>query len=583
MIATMKKLILLCPVSAIKLTVRELQRVGVVHLDHVRHPEGEALDSTRRELGAVRDLLEKVPWDSSAPPSGLGGEEVTEEIRRLEDEGAKLTETLGELKDQYQAWLPFGQFNPDSVRELAVEGCALRFLEIPLKTNVAEPDGAVLVELNRSRRARFAVLFSKDEVTLDGVRELTAPKASLAELEEQITATEASLKSNQFSLQRFAGDGGLVRCRVRELSAAVECHEAELGMGSQASIAYLYGYFPAERESAITEAASSHGWGYTIGDAEDDDDPPTLIENPRWVRPIEPVFDLIGVTPGYRESDISVPFLFFFSLFFAMLVGDAGYGFIFLILTVIARMRFRSIQRQIFPLLFVTSGVTIIWGIVNGNYFSAQRLPTFVENLELSWLTGKSGDENLMLLCFIIGSVHLTLAHVWNLLRTINSLQAVAQIGWICSTWAMFFAARSLVLGYPFPEAIGYLLGIGLVLIIPFMTPLKRLKKEWFDHVMLPLKLVSNFVDVVSYVRLFAVGTATYAVASAFNQMALSNGFDSMTSVVGAVVILLIGHTLNLLLAVMAVLVHGIRLNTLEFASHMDLQWSGIRYHPLTR
>jgi V/A-type H+/Na+-transporting ATPase subunit I len=579
MIAKMKKLTLLCPVSAIEQTVRELQHVGVVHLIHVRPPEGEILDSSRRELAAMRELFEKIPWDSGSPPSGLEGKAVTEEIRRLQEATAKLTETLGELKEQYQTWMPFGPYNPDSVRKLKTEGCTVRFFELPLKSSVEEPEGAVLVEVNSSRQARFVALFSMDGATLEGARELIPPEASLTELGERIVATEASLESNKRSLQRFAGDREL----IREMSAKVECREAELGMGTEATIAYLCGYFPSERKSAIIEAASRHGWGYTIGDPEAGDEPPTLIENPGWVRPIEPVFDLIGVTPGYRESDISIPFLVFFSLFYAMLVGDAGYGFIFLVLTVLARMRFPNLPRQLFPLLFVTSGATILWGVLNGNYFSAQQLPSFIQHLQLSWLTGDNGDDNLMLLCFLIGSVHLTLAHVWNFLRTINSWQAIAQIGWICSTWAMFFAARTLVLGYPFPEAIGYLLGVGLALIIPFMTPLKCLKKEWSGHLLLPLKLVSNFVDVVSYIRLFAVGTATYAVASAFNQIALSNGVDSLTSAIGAVIVLLMGHTLNLLLAAMAVLVHGIRLNTLEFASHMDLQWSGIRYLPFTR
>ncbi len=80
-------------------------------------------------------------------------------------------------------------------------------------------------------------------------------------------------------------------------------------------------------------------------------------------------------------------------------------------------------------------------------------------------------------------------------------------------TWTMFFAARTMVLGYPFPPAMTFVLAASLALVVLFMTPVRRLKAEWFNHVMLPLNVVSNFVDVVSYVRLFAVGTASFAVA----------------------------------------------------------------------
>jgi V/A-type H+-transporting ATPase subunit I len=115
-----------------------------------------------------------------------------------------------------------------------------------------------------------------------------------------------------------------------------------------------------------------------------------------------------------------------------------------------------------------------------------------------------------------------------------------------------------------------------------FMTPLRRLRAEWFNHVMLPLNLVSNFVDVVSYVRLFAVGMATFAMASAFNEMAGGMARGAVGHLAAAA-LLFLGHTLNILLASMGVLVHGIRLNTLEFSGHLGLEWSGRPYRPLTR
>jgi V/A-type H+-transporting ATPase subunit I len=90
-------------------------------------------------------------------------------------------------------------------------------------------------------------------------------------------------------------------------------------------------------------------------------------------------------------------------------------------------------------------------------------------------------------------------------------------------------------------------------------------------------------VDVVSYVRLFAVGSASLAVAVAFNQMAIGNGINSILSGVIAALILFMGHALNILLCAMGVLVHGVRLNTLEFSGHVGMQWAGFKYNPFAR
>ena len=115
------------------------------------------------------------------------------------------------------------------------------------------------------------------------------------------------------------------------------------------------------------------------------------------------------------------------------------------------------------------------------------------------------------------------------------------------------------------------------------MTPPAKFKDEWFNHVMLPLSLVSNFVDVVSYLRLFAVGVAGFEVAKAFNNMAADAAADGGSGYVVAALIAIFGHSLNLALCAMGVLVHGVRLNTLEFSAHLGLQWNGFSYRPFAR
>jgi len=179
----------------------------------------------------------------------------------------------------------------------------------------------------------------------------------------------------------------------------------------------------------------------------------------------------------------------------------------------------------------------------------------------------------------MIGAVHLSLAHLWNIVRDPRSLQSIAQFGWLCTTWTMYFVALKMVLGLPAPGFTLPLFLTGVVCIVLFMTPVRQLKGEWFNHAMLPLSLVSNFVDVVSYIRLFAVGTASFAVANNFNA-ALTPMFGQWMSGVAAALFLVVAHGLNIILCLMGVMVHGVRLNTLEFSGHVGMQWTGIPFRP---
>jgi V/A-type H+-transporting ATPase subunit I len=357
----------------------------------------------------------------------------------------------------------------------------------------------------------------------------------------------------------------------------VAFHEVGAGMGAVSEVTYLQGYCPAEWVEGVRKAASKQGWGLLVDKPEPDEEIPTLIRHPHWVKPIKVVLDFIGVLPGYREVDMSGLFLIFFSLFFAMIVGDAGYGILFLGLTFAGMKWLPKAPPSLWRLLFIMSVGTIVWGLLSGNFFGVTNLPAPLRGVRFTWL---SDDNNLMLLCFLIGSIHLTIAHGWNVVRISNSPQALAQVGWICLTWTMFFGARTMVLGESFPAPVWYLFGAGFVLVLVFMQPFRKIASEWHNYVMLPLDIVSNFVDVVSYVRLFAVGLATFAVASAFNTMGADMAANGWIAGLGGALVIFGGHAFNIILALMGVLVHGVRLNTLEFSSHLGLTWSGSKYSP---
>ena len=585
MIVKMNKVTILCTSGSRNEALNALRDLGVVHVHHVHMPAGVDLDKSRERLAHVRRALEVLPKGHvSAQPSGRPADDVVNDLWSLIHRKADETTRIEELTHEIQRIEPYGSFDPASIRALAENGIRVRLYQITRGAEPVVPEGAVLTVLGEDKASRYVAVTQANGVGQDiawaNASELRLPEKSLDVLRGELAGAEQRLAEVEKGFLTHAGDYGVVAEIVREAEESVHYLEVSAGMGSSAPVDYLCGFCPVEKVDVLRTAAEEYGWGLIVEEPSGDDKTPTLIRNPAWIRPIKAVFDFIGVLPGYEEIDISAVFLFFLSLFFAMLVGDAGYGLIFLALTAWGRRKFPKAPAYPFHLMYIMSGCTVLWGVITGSWFGAERLPALLDGFTVAWL---KEPKNVMLLCFVIGAVHLTIAHLWNIVRGWNSLKSLAQFGWILSTWTMFFMARNLVLGHPLPGWIGGMFVVGVVLIILFMTAPRDFKNEWFNHVMLPLNLVSNFVDVVSYIRLFAVGTAGYAVASSFNKMILGGGVDGVVAGLVAALLLFLGHTLNILLCVMGVLVHGVRLNTLEFSSHIGMAWTGTLFKPFAR
>ncbi len=584
MIGRMKKITVICIREHQEASLLALQQLGVLHLEHVVEPGGNLLEETREHHQDACRACEVLENYAQLQPAGTASRsETPRPADEVVDEIWKWLNLRKDREDERDHWqrelarlAPYGAFDPAAIEQLAAKGIYVGCFKAGPKAAIKVPDDMVLTVHQQDRNGIYFSVIAREPIELpyDAVR---LPDRSLAAIQQQLAQTEETLANIERELEALAPYLPKVREIIAETEDKLRFLEARTGMATVEPLAYLRGYAPEREVAHIQAAAAKLGWGLLIEDVKEEDRVPTKIENPRWVQPIRAVFDFIGVVPGYNEVDISGVFLLFFSLFFAMIVGDAGYGALFIAATVAAQFKWRQLPASVFHLLYITGIATLVWGVLTGNYFGIEAIPGVLGAVRVDWLLT---TENVMLLCFVIGAVHLTIAHGWNVVRLWPRTQAWAQIGWIGIVWTMFFLARFLVLNADFPVIMWPVFAVGLVLLVLFMTPFARLKTDWIDHVMLPLNLVSNFVDVVSYVRLFAVGTATLAVASAFNDMGLEIGAGGGIGTVFAVLIIFLGHTLNILLAAMGVLVHGIRLNTLEFAGHVGLQWTGEKYNP---
>ncbi len=585
MIVSMKKLWLICQKADRDTTLDQLAGLGVVHVSPVVPPEGSAIDAARDEAAAITHALGILPHEIPKEAPGIDHSlSALIVMRRIESylvDRQKTESRMSDLKAEISRIENFGDFDPKRIASLAAAGITVKLVRYNAHKAPEFPASAQVHILSEHKSDTYAALISPEPFEVEG--EIEPPRESLAALRKHLHDCEARMVHIADHLSYMAVYRPLLE---EHLTAASERHEmlsVSAGMGDTRDLVYLQGFCPADDVRAVNAEAVRSGWGLVVRDPDPEDDVPTLIRNPAWIRPIKAVFGMIGLLPGYREIDISAAFLLFFSVFFAMLIGDAGYGALFLVATLAVRAKARKAPAYPFHLLIILSVCTIVWGALTGTYFGVTSLPAPLKSLTLGWLTGDAAETNIMKLCFFIGALHLSVAHAWNALRILNSTKALAQLGWIALTWTMFLTACTMILGEPFPRlGYGLLIG-GISLVALFMAKPRELKTDWANHVMLPLDVISNFVDVVSYVRLFAVGSASLAVAAAFNEMALAKGIGSVGAGLGAALILLLGHLLNILLGAMGILVHGVRLNTLEFSGHIGMQWTGITFRPFAR
>ncbi|MDD1657374.1 MAG: hypothetical protein LUQ41_02825, partial [Methanomicrobiales archaeon] len=270
--------------------------------------------------------------------------------------------------------------------------------------------------------------------------------------------------------------------------------------------------------------------------------------------------------------------------FFGILIGDAGYGLAYLLLTFRIATWFRRTDRltpelkTMFTLFYLLGSCAVIWGILTGTFFGQEWVQSLGYQPPLPQLNDAATMETF---CFFLGALHLSIAHAWRILLKYPSLTALADVGYICILWTAFFLARTLILGEPFPDPGLWLVVTGVLLVVLFTNPQRNVLRGIGEGLMTTaLSFMNNITDVISYIRLFAVGLAGLAIAETTNMLAGQFG-TGIVAVVAGIVILIFGHTLNIILGPMSVLVHGVRLNVLEFSGHANVTWSGVAFEPL--
>jgi len=587
MIVPMKKIFLLLQQEHAQEALGDLAALGLLHIEHQNPPAGEQINALNEQLALVEQaalILSSFP--SAAETANLQSKDLISACRHILDAQKRLDQ-LKEYAVTLNAWIdqwgPWGDFDPQEIKQLAQNNIYLKLYQIPREQLVSLSPELTVRKIFSQGAIDNCLVLGRQDIQLS-FKELELPRMSLAQMRQRLTADAEIMANLKKQLKEYTVYQESLAVEKTNLTYQKSFFEALKGMGQADQLVYLKGYAPVEVESRLIAEARLRGWGIFTEVPQEEDAVPTLLRNPAWISFIKPLLKLLELTPGYRELDISPLFIVFFSLFFGMLIGDAGYGLVYLLLNFWLHKKIgpKIKDQSVFFLFYILSFCAIIWGLLTGTFFGQEWLLKLGVKPLLPALTNAAFIQKF---CFLLGALHLTLAHGWRAVLKAPALIALAELGWIAIIWAVFLLANNLILGENFPLFGNQLIIAGLILVLFFSNPQKNIFKTIGAGLgTIALSLVNNFTDVVSYIRLFAVGLAGVAIADAFNAMAagiIKQG--DFVTLIAAGLIVVCGHLLNIILGPMSVLVHGVRLNVLEFCGHLGVTWDGFVYKPFAK
>jgi len=603
MIAPMKRAFIVLVERDKRTSLRELRQLGVLHLEPIAGSgqayEGvvAAKDSMSRALGLISEFKAEPAVQDMDIPAAI---ELASDVRRLEAEmKASVDEAVITVRE-IERVRPWGDFDPALFKDLAARGVPCRLVELPAKRLAQLPPELDYITLGTVKgAARLALLASTDVQLPAECVEFSAPTMSLSALGAALAKEQSRAEAAKAAIVAKAPYAvGLAKALVK-VEREIMFEAAHSGMPTGDGVAWFSAWVPVADEQQLVKAAAAAGWGLLLDVPQDDELPPTKVENPALVRMIAPVFDFLGTVPNYREYDISGLFLFFFTFFFAMIFGDGGYGSILLVIGLVFAAKSKLGGKHVadpIRLLILLSAATVVWGTLTMSWFGlpVETIPAFLKSLALPVFSNANPDagDNIKVLCFSLGLVQLGIAHIKNIKRDFPSLKLIGQLGQLLMVMGMFFLVLNLVISttkYPVPMWALYMVAAGFALNFMFanwggehnffVALGKSILSSFANIVSVFLGVVNVFADIVSYIRLWAVGLAGVAISQTVNNMA-NPMFAHFAMFAAGVFLVVFGHGLNMMMSVLSVIVHGVRLNVLEFSGHLGMEWSGYKYEP---
>lgn len=602
MITKMKKLTFLVYHKEYEQFLQQIRELGAVHI--VEKQLGE-MDDKLQYFMQKRSLYKSVLQNmfllaDKAPEEKVHASLATDDLmKQYENLQAKIQDLLQQLPQiskemaQLDMW---GDFDWDSITRLEEAGLFVRFYSCSEK----EFDEAWVNEhnamvINERGGQLYFITVTSQEVELD--REpLHLPDESLSQLKGKLVKTEDKLAQAREELKSFCKtyyrtmEAGSIQLEGDIELLKVKRNSEEMADGV---VVLLEGWIPEDKESEVVSLLESSGVYYEMRNATREDNAPIKLKNNAYTRMYEVLTQMYGM-PDYAEFDPTPILAPFFSLFFAFCMGDAGYGLALIALGFILKKKLSKSLRGMMNLVITLGIFTTVFGMILGTFFGVSLVElNLPSELKEFMIVGKIGDtsyDKQMLLALIIGVVHISIAMLVKAIgQTVRfgfkeSLSAwgwlLLVVGFITTGSLSFFKVISEDVSTWAFILIGGIASIGIYL-------LNNIHRNVFVNIGAGVWDTYNMAtglmgDVLSYIRLYALGLAGGMLGGVFNQLAFMVN-DAAGPAIGWLfcgLILIFGHTLNIAMSCLSAFVHPLRLTFVEYFKNSGYEGKGEAYKP---
>lgn len=605
MVARMKKFTFLVFHRDYDRFLHELRELGMIHVVekeeaalnreelHQFIAESKLLKEARKTLEKVVDKKTFTPTDQ---PSVARGMEIPAAIAGIEAEKSALTQKLHVSIREREALRPWGNFNPTYLKKLEEAGYHLNLFITPDRNYnpeweeeynalIIRREGSKTYFLTLTREAGLA-----DRLNLE---EMKHPELSLQELDQLTVTLHEQIGQQQEALKKLTAelpslDAALSELNTKILFTRVADSATPL---AEEKLKLLQGWAPLDNEAEIAAYLASKEVYFETATPQPEDDVPIKFANNRFTRLFEPIAELY-MLPKYNEIDLTPFFAPFFMIFFGLALGDIGYGvFLFAGATfasIFMKKKLGKAMIGILRLVQILGASATICGLLTGGFFGFNIYETnipFFQNMKDQVYFDNQQMFNLSLVLGVIQIMFGLILKIFNRIKQFGFMHALSTIGWV-------ILLMSVIVAFLFPALLAMggtlhliLMGAAAILIFlfnsPGKNPLLNIGLGLYDTYNMATGLLG---DVLSYVRLFALGLSGGILASVFNSLALGLKPDNLIG--GSLVFLLIflfGHAMNIFMTVLGAIVHPMRLTFVEFYKNAEFAGGGKRYNPFRK
>lgn len=598
MIAKMKKLTFLVYHKEYESFLVSLRELGLVHITTRAQgvaENAELQDSIRltgRYAAAAKYLQQLMVPAQPHEGNAQKGAEALENVERIQYELQQLGQRMQALEKEISVLEPWGDFDPKSVERLRDAGYQIDFYLCSEKQFMQEwvdLYNATIIGREGSKLYFVTVTPVGEEVELD-VEAVKLPGSSLSALKQRHQEMLKQQEDFQQQLKQLAATVlPDLQAAQHEVQTQIEFSKVILSSDAVAGnkLMLLEGWAPVKCIDQIREFLSTQEAYYEVTDPTPEDNVPICLENNRFFRLFEPIMRLY-MLPKYNELDLTPFFAPFFMLFFGLCLGDSGYGLFMVLAVTLYRMfakKIESSMKSILTLVQLLGLSTMVCGLLTGTCFGFNlydiQLPFFQTLKE----TISLDNQQMFNLSLILGGVQIIFGMI---LKSVNQTiqlgfkYAVSTIGWliILVSTAFAFAAPSVL---PMGGTVHLVfLVIGALMAYFYNSPDKNIFVNFGLGLWDTYNMATGLLgDVLSYVRLFALGLSGGILASVFNSLAAGMSPDNVIAgPIVMVLIFLIGHSINIFMNVLGAMVHPMRLTFVEFFKNSGYEGGGKEYKP---